>query len=186
MTNLKIAMIASVVATAGLAIASPAMAQTAGARPDMTRAQVETRAAERFAKMDVNSDGVLDAADRTARRAQAFDRLDTDRNGSISRAEFDARQSARAERRGQRAEGGQRMGGKRGGHHRAGRMGMAQRADTNGDQAISRAEFTAAALSHFDRADADKNGTVTQAERQTQRQAMRAQWQERRAQRQAN
>ncbi len=190
MRNLKIAMIASTIATAGLAIASPAMAQQANtARPDMTRAQVEAKAAERFAKMDVNNDGVLNTADRAARRAQAFQRLDSDRNGSISQAEFDARQAARTERRGQRAEGGKRggmrghrMGAKTGG----GRMGMARTADTNNDQAISRAEFTSAALARFDRSDADRNGTVTQAERQSQREVMRAQWQQRRAQRQAN
>ena len=64
-------------------------------------------------------------------------------------------------------------------------MGMARMADTNNDGAISQAEFTAGALKMFDAADADHNGTVTQAERQTAREAMKAQWQAKRQQRAA-
>ncbi|MGX7951116.1 EF-hand domain-containing protein [Tsuneonella sp. HG249] len=173
---------AAVLATTGIALAAPALAQ----QGDMTRAQVEAKAAERFARMDANNDGVLNAADREARRGQAFDKLDTNNDGSISEAEFNARQAARGAKRAERAAqhaGHQGMEqGKRNGTrgHRGGRMGMARMADTNGDNAISRAEFTAAALKRFSQADADSNGTVTVAERQTARQAMRAQWQAKR------
>ena len=62
---------------------------------------------------------------------------------------------------------------------RAGMMG--RMGDTNGDGAISQAEFTAAALKRFDASDADRNGTVTDAERKAAREAMRAQWQARKA-----
>lgn len=186
MRKLTLAIGTAVVATVGVALAAPAIAQQA----DMTRAQVEAKAAERFAKMDANADGVLNAADREARRGQAFDKLDTDDNGAISEAEFNARHAAR---QGQRADhaGHEGIGeGKRRGmrgHHTGGRgmmggrMAMAKMADTNNDNAISRAEFTAAALKHFDTADADKNGTVTAAERKAAHEAMRAQWQARRA-----
>jgi hypothetical protein len=43
-------------------------------------------------------------------------------------------------------------------------------ADANGDGAISQAEFQAAAVQRFDRADADNNGTVTREERKATRQ----------------
>lgn len=158
---------------AALAFSGAASAQTAPRtpKPDMTRAQAQERAAAMFARMDANRDGTLNEADRAARRAGAFDRLDTDRNGSISRAEFTARQDARAERRGQRAE---RRGARRGG----GVMGNRQALMAGG--AVTQAAFVGRALEMFDRADADRNGTVTQAERKAARDAMRQQWQARR------
>ncbi len=185
MRKLTLSIGAATLATAGVAFAAPGMAGRMHG-PDMTRAQVEAKAAEHFAKMDLNSDGVLNAADREARRAKMFDKLDADNNGSISEAEFAARHAARTG--GQHAGHEAMAGGKRGGmkgHRMGGRrmmghMAMAKMADTNNDSAISRAEFTAAALKHFDRADADNNGIVTQAERQTAHQAMRAQWQAKR------
>ena len=188
MRKLHLSIGAAVLATAGLAVAAPAIAQ-AVAKPDMTRAQVEAKAAERFARMDANGDGVLNAADREARRAKMFDRLDADNNGSISKAEFAARHAARGD--GARAGHQGMEGGKRGGMkgHRGmmgSRMALARMADTNNDNAISRAEFTAAALKHFDHADADNNGTVTQAERKAAHEKMRAQWQAGREARQSN
>ena len=67
-----------------------------------------------------------------------------------------------------------RRGGKRGGH-----MAMLQRADTDGDKSISRAEFQAAVDARFARADTDGNGEISAAEREAMKQAR----QERRAQR---
>lgn len=43
------------------------------------------------------------------------------------------------------------------------------KADTNGDGALSRAEFVAQAQARFDRLDADRNGQVTREERRTAR-----------------
>lgn len=157
-----------------------------------TRADVQAKAAQMFAKMDANKDGKLDATDRTAQRAERqakiFASLDADGNGSISKAEWDKhgadRAAKRAERGEKRAEAGEagegkrhhgmRGGhGKRGGHHGMGGR-MKGKADTDGDKAISQAEFQTAALARFDAADANKDGQVTAEERQAQRGAWRA------------
>lgn len=182
MRKLTLSIAAATLATAGVALAAPAMM---GGNADMTRAQAQAMAAEHFAKMDANSDGKIDAADRAARQAKMFDRIDTDHNGSISREEFTAMHSRgnRGEHAGMdhgQAAGGHRMGGHRMGKRGHGAMGgqmMARMADTNNDGTITQAEFTAAALKHFDMADADHNGTVTAAERQAARAAMKARMQ---------
>jgi hypothetical protein len=197
MRKLTLSIGVAVLATAGVAVAAPAIAP----KGDLTRAQVQATAAERFAKMDANSDGKLDSGDRAARRAKMFDRIDADHDGAISRDEFTAMhrggrggehagmagmdhgQAAGAHRQGGHRMGGHRMG-QRGGFGGA-RMGMAKAADANNDGAISQAEFTAGALKMFDAADADKNGTVTRAERASARDAMKAQWKARAEQRRA-
>ncbi|MGN7929056.1 EF-hand domain-containing protein [Sphingopyxis sp. 22461] len=153
-----------------------------------TRADAQARATQMFAKMDANKDGKLDATDRTAQRAERqakiFASLDADGNGSISKAEWDKhgadRAAKRAERGEKRAESGEAGEGKRhgmrGGHgKRGGHHGMMMgKADTDGDKAISQAEFQTAALARFDAADANKDGQVTAEERQAQRGAWRA------------
>ncbi len=147
-----------------------------------TRAEVQTKAAEMFAKLDANKDGKLDAADRAAKRAERqakkFARLDADGNGSISKAEWDQQGADRAAKRAAAGEAGQGKRhamrghhGKRGGHHG---MRMMGKADTDGDKAISQAEFQTAALARFDAADANKDGQVTAEERKAQRRAWRA------------
>lgn len=148
-----------------------------------TRADAEARATQMFARMDANKDGKLDATDRAAqhaeRQAKRFASLDADGNGSISKAEWDKhgadRAAKRAERGEKRAEAGgagegKRHHGMRGGHHGM----MMGKADTDGDKAISQAEFQTAALARFDAADANKDGRVTPEERQAQRGAWRA------------
>lgn len=154
-----------------------------------TRADAEARATQMFARMDANKDGKLDATDRAAqhaeRQAKRFASLDADGNGSISKAEWDKhgadRAAKRAERGEKRAEAGgagegKRHHGMRRGHgHRGGHHGMMMgKADTDGDKAISQAEFQTAALARFDAADANKDGRVTPEERQAQRGAWRA------------
>jgi len=196
MRKLTLSIGAAVLATAGVALTAPLMAapQMAGhMQADMTRAQAQTMAAEHFAKMDANGDGKLDSADRTARQAKVFDRIDADHNGAISRDEFAAMHAQRGERGGRHGMGGAEMpapgmaGHRMGGRHRMhGGMGgrgmmFGKMADTNNDGTITQGEFTAAALAHFDKADADHNGTVTSAERKAARDAMKAQWQARRA-----
>ena len=69
------------------------------------------------------------------------------------------------------------------GWHRGG--GMMAKAATNGDGRLTLQEFQAHALARFDRADADSDGTVTQAERKAAREARRAQMAERREARRA-
>lgn len=177
-------------------IAVPVLAAPGGAKGDtdgngtLTRAEAQAHATQRFAKMDFNKDGKIDAADRTAKRAEMqakkFTALDTDGNGSISQAEWNnqgaERGAKRAERVAKRAEAGEagegkrpgmRGDGKRGGRH-AMHGGMMGKADTNGDKAISQAEFQTAALARFDAADANKDGQVTAEERKAQRGEWRA------------
>ena len=156
----------------------------------LTRAEAQASATQMFARMDANKDGKIDATDRAAQRAERqakmFASLDADGNGSISKAEWDKHSADRSAKRGargdKRADAGEaREGGKhhgmRGGHHgkRGGPHGMMMgKADVNGDKAISQAEFQTAALARFDAADANKDGQVTAAERQAQREAWRA------------
>ena len=169
--------------TAALVLSGAAIAQTAPAAPakqrapmaDMTRAQAQARAEAAFARMDANQDGTVDQADRQARHARMFERIDTDRNGSISRAEFDAMHA----QRGGRQAGGKQMGGKHDGGHRALMGGMGKAAGP-----LTRQAFVDRALGMFDRADANRDGTVTAAERKAAREALRGQWRARSAERQ--
>lgn len=161
----------SFAATAALLAAGAAYAQQpeAPAKPraeqrgPATRADAEQRSARTFARMDANGDGVLDAADREAARRQAFDSVDTDRDGSISFAEFDARRGDRQAARAERGTRDARGFGRRGG------PGMARIADADGDGSVTQVEFTTAALARFDRADADKDGTISLEERRDAR-----------------
>ena len=152
----------------------------------VTRAELQTHAAEMFAKMDVNKDSRIDQADRSAHeialRNEHFTKLDTNKDGSISRAEFDAAHSGGPDHGpgGGKSLGGMGMGGAmmgRSAHgkgHRGG-MKMMQMADTNKDQAINREEFSAAHLKHFEMSDANKDGKVTPDERRAARAKMREQ-----------
>lgn len=165
-------------------LAAPGLKAGADGNGTVTRAEAQAHAAERFAKLDVNKDGKLDASDRAAKRAemqaQMFERLDANKDGSISKAEWDQhaadRDAKRAERGEKRADAGE---GKRGmrGHHgkRGGHHGMMMgRADANGDKVVSQAEFQTAALARFDAADTNKDGKVTAEERAAQREAWKA------------
>ncbi len=169
--------LALALSTAALAVSSAAVAQTAAParapRPDVTRADAQAKAEARFAKLDANKDGTIDQGDHAARKAQMFDRIDTDKNGSLSRAEFDAHHANRGDGK---ARGGHRMGRKgHGGHH-----GMMAKATGP----VTRQAFVDRALGMFDKADANRDGTVTQAERKAVRDTMREQWKARAAQRQ--
>lgn len=180
-------------------LAAPGAGGKADPTVTVTRAEAQANAVAKFAKMDANGDGKVDAADREARRtemrAKAFERLDANKDGTVSKAEWDQasadRQAKRGERAEKRAEAGEpgKRGpgmrghhGKRGGHHgmRGGRGGM-MKADANGDKAITAAEFQTAALARFDAADANKDGKVTPEERKAQRDAQREAWKAKRA-----
>ena len=170
---------ATVLAASGAALAQDRPARNA----DTTRAAAEQHAAAAFTRMDANGDGKVDAADREARHKAHFNRIDADGNGAVSYEEFSAQHGKRDGRRagrGDRPEG-ERMG-MRGGMRGSHMMGMRGTADADKDGTLTQAEFTAAALARFDAADADKNGTVTAAERKAQRDQMRSQWRERRGQ----
>lgn len=174
---------------AAAVIAVPTIAQVA-AKPDrsapVTRSEVESRVRSQFEKLDSNKDGFVTQEERQAarterrseRRDAMFARLDTDKDGAISRAEFDAPRAGRgehkAEHRGHRPPRGLAMQR----FHRGG--GMFGAADADKDGRVSLAEATAPALERFDRVDADKDGTITPEERKAAREAMRAQWKQRR------
>lgn len=103
----------------------------------LTVEDFETRQAERFAEMDANSDGSVDAEEFAAfagaqageRAAKMFERLDADGDGVVSRDALEAR------------------GGDRGPRLER----MINRFDADGDGALSEAEFDTARAEMRDR-----------------------------------
>lgn len=195
---------------AALAIGGIAYAESPAGMPGMdadgngviTRAEAQKAATEMFAKLDVNKDGKLDQADRDARREEMrtrmFDKLDANHDGSISKTEFMADKGPDGDgpdghrMHGDEGPGGPGMDGPGGpggpGHgrhgmhgHHGGMMMMARMADTNHDGAVSQAEFIAAAMKHFDMMDANHDGQVTKEERQAAHDKMKAEWQAKKA-----
>lgn len=174
-------------AAGGVAVAqAPDRAQARALHADadgdrrLSRAEFVDARIQRLAAADADRDGSVTREEmraarqaRMAARADArFDRLDADNDGVISRAEFESRREHRAESRGDRGSRGTRRG-----PARAGRM-----AD-RGPVVI--AEARARAEAGFARMDADGDGYVTAAERQTARAAMREQRRERMSERRA-
>ena len=202
-------------AGAALIVAVPALAQVAPApvpapqiqRAPMaakvtTRAEVQAKVAEHFARMDSNRDGFVTKAEADSAReamrgqmrehfaerlagrgprgdaGQAFERLDANKDGAISRSEWDAGRAQRQQRVAARHEGGEGGGMKR--MHRMGGMGalhgrMFELADANKDGRVSLQEAQAAALRHFDTADANRDGQITPDERRQVRERVRVQ-----------
>ena len=187
-------------------IATPVLAQQARtgfqAGAGVTRAEVQTRVRDMFARVDANRDGYVTQAEaqtfrdsvrgerreaRQDRKEARFARLDANRDGEISRAEFFApRQRAergeRAERRGQRAERRaerrahrlERRGQRGGMFARLGERRF-DRVDANNDGRISLAEVTELRLRAFDRADVNRDGRLTREERRSLRSARQQQ-----------
>jgi Ca2+-binding EF-hand superfamily protein len=170
------------------ALAVPVLAQMpAGGRgPGLptTRAEVEARIKERFARMDANRDNAVTAAEieesraarKDGRRNRAFAMMDTNRDGSISRSEFDAaadRRGERAEKRGKKGRDGMRPGMGRGmaGKSPAERLAMA---DANKDGRVTLAELSAQPLARFDAIDSNRDGTISIEERRAAREKRRA------------
>ncbi|MGZ8312772.1 MAG: hypothetical protein ACXWUR_11975, partial [Allosphingosinicella sp.] len=157
---------------------------------DVTRQQVIERTDQRFARLDLNNDGRATAEEarqgaqqRHAEHAgQMFDRMDLDHDGSVTRAEFDQARTQMHAQRGERGARGGR-GGMRGAHHRQGmRGGHGGRGEGMfGEQGfITREQMRERALSRFDRLDANRDGTLTVAERQQGREQFRQERRERR------
>jgi len=161
-------MVLSVTSTAALH-AAPVKADSDG-NHIITKAEAMAAADARFAKIDVNGDGTLNAADRTAMMAKLFVMMDSDKNGAISQSEFMAAHEAGTERRADRRErrmerigASMREGRQRG---RVGTIAMMARADTNGDKAVSQAEYRAAIDARFSKADANQDDSLSIEERQ--------------------
>ena len=154
----------------------------------LSQAEFVGRRLERLTAADADRDGSVTAEERRAaararmdRRADTrFERLDADGDGMISKAEFDARREHRAEARAER-------GARRAHRGFAGRPARHARHDrrmeARGPVAI--AEVQARTEAAFARLDADHDGYVTIAERQTVRADRREHRRERMAERRA-
>lgn len=165
----------------GLALigfAGAAMAQAPGQGPrravDVTRAQVIERTDAAFARLDTNNDGRFTREEAQAHgqqrreqmRTRIFERLDANNDGQISREEFAQRRGPGA---GEGPHGRRGPGMRRGGRGHGG-PGMRMGARMFGEEGyITREQFRARALERFDRADTNRDGTLTVAERQAQR-----------------
>ena len=120
---------------------------------------------------------------RAEMQTRMFDRMDLDHNGSITREEMT---QAHAQMREHRGEGrGEGMGHRRGmrhmrGPHGPGAPGMRGERMFGTQGFITRDQMRERALARFDQADANHDGTVTAAERQAARGAMRQRFRERR------
>ncbi len=113
---------------------------------------LQATAGDRFDKMDFNKDGFVDRSDMQARMAQAkatfFAGADDNKDGRLSRDEFVVEHGARSAER----------------HEQ-----WAARAAANGKAAMARpapslAQQIQRANAHFDRMDANKDGSLTRAE----------------------
>lgn len=187
---------AALLAVPGLAQVATAPApvpQDQAAPKAHTRAEVQSKVAEHFARLDANRDGFVTKAEadaqrdrrraeiterrverREVRREHRFEQLDTNKDGSISRAEFDTAHEHRDARVAQR--GGKRMARamhRMGGMHAFGGH-MFEMADADKDGRVSLQEAQAAALRHFDTADANRDGQISREERRQLRQRLRA------------
>jgi Ca2+-binding EF-hand superfamily protein len=192
----------------GIAVAAPGergMRADSNGDGVISRAELTASLNTSFAKMDVNGDGQLSKEDRAAKQAERFANKDTNGDGELSPAEIEAARAAHKASRFARAdkdgngklsqEEAQAMHGKRGGKSMRGEgmrgekgmrghggghgMAMMREADTNGDQKISKAEFTAAAIARFEQADANKDGKLTKEERQAAHKSQRGEWNKR-------
>ena len=178
--------LAAMLMAGGIAVAAPGGPRGGDRDKSVTRTELIARVDARFAKMDVDKDGKLTAADRAAmhkaRTDQRFATMDADKNGQISRAEFDAAGEKRMGRRGG-PDGGHGKMGRGGKHHGMGHGGPGMgRGGPEGPKAdVTLEQFRANALARFDKQDANKDGTVTPAERKASREAMRAEWKAERA-----
>lgn len=164
-------MVLSVTSAAALH-AAPVKADSDGNRI-VTKAEAMRAADARFAKIDINGDGTLNAADRAAMMAKRFAIMDADNNGAISQSEFMEIHQAGAERRADRRERrmeriGASMRERRQRSH-VGSIAMMARADTNGDKAVSQAEYRAAIDARFSKTDANQDGIISIEERQAAR-----------------
>jgi Ca2+-binding EF-hand superfamily protein len=170
MTKTKIiaGLLAMTAASAAL-YAAPGMKADADGDKIVTKAEAVAAADARFVKMDANADGVLNEADKAAKAKAHFAEIDADKNGAISEAEFVTAHEMRAAKRGDRREKHMEHGGPEGMMGRHGGMEMLAMADTNGDKAVSQAEFRAVAEARFAKADANSDGTISAEERKAQR-----------------
>jgi hypothetical protein len=158
------------------ALAAPAMAASDGKRADydrsepMDRATMMAKVDARFAMIDTNGDGMIDAAEMAAHR-QTMRTAGAERRAAMSeedkakrQAKMQERRSVMKERWAKRADSGEART----------KGGWLAQIDANGDGLITREEFAAPAIKRFDRLDANGDGIVTPEERAAARRGTRS------------
>ncbi len=113
-----------------------------------------------LARVDTNGDGLISKAEHRAMVEARFARMDADKDGTVEAGEGrkgmgKAKWKRGADRRGPGGPGGPAMAMKK--------------ADTNGDGAISKAEFDAQSAQRFAKLDTNSDGKIDAAEMQAQR-----------------
>jgi hypothetical protein len=152
-------------AFAALAVPAATLAQAPATQAPPTRAVMIQNIDARFAEIDTNKDGFLATAEIAAAQTQAlqqamavqqqrieseFNKLDTNKDKQLSLAEFKAVAAAVRPS----STPAQMIAG----------------LDSSKDGKVSKDEYRAAPLAGFDRADANKNGTIDAQEAQALRQ----------------
>ena len=161
-TALSVAATTPSLAAAQTAPAKPGARPAAGQQQQpSTRANVAKGLDNNFKSIDTNGDGTLSAAELAAaegkvqqrriaqRRTQhegGFTRLDTNKDGSLSKAEF----MAAAPNASSATPNG---------------AAIVTRLDSNKDGRVTTEEYRAPVLAQFDRADTNKDGVLSDAER---------------------
>lgn len=146
---------------------------------NLSKAELTAALEARFARLDVDHDGVLTQKDRDAMRQQRLDArfvaMDTDKNGQVSKAEFAAAHAAHAEKRDEMGKGkdGRHWGDRDDRGPGKGMMRGPGGGDANQNGTVTKAEFMAGPLAMFDKADTNKDGVVSAEEMKAARQAMR-------------
>jgi Ca2+-binding EF-hand superfamily protein len=117
-----------------------------------------------LARVDTNGDGLISKAEYRAMAEARFARMDADKDGIVEAGEGRKAMGKGKWKRGgeRRGPGGPGMGA--GGHGKA----MAK-LDTNGDGAISKAEFDARSAQRFAKLDTNGDGKIDAAEMQAHR-----------------
>ena len=133
---------------------------TADARPHKSKGHHgkggEERAERMLKRLDADNDGKVSQDEMLARASETFERFDADKNGEVTKAEIDKKREA----------------------FRDARKAFREVKVSNGEErqearkALRDARMDRMGARMFERADADKNGTLTKAEMETAAAAM--------------
>lgn len=141
----------------------------------VTRAEAQAGADTRFAAMDANKDGKITRDERRANRPRG-PRPDTNGDGALTRAEAMAAAERRFTARDTNKDGTITREERRAGKPHGRRMGrhMREGGPRGPMREMTQAQFRDAALSRFDRIDANHDGRVDANEREAMKLVMRA------------
>lgn len=159
------------IALIALGLMSVSLLATAQSQKADRRADMQSKAQERFQTLDTNRDGKLSYAElqNNPKHRERFDKADLNRDGGLSQDEL---KQAHEQKRQQRKERRTQMRGKM----QAGREKL-QRLDTNKDQALTLAEIgneMPKLSENFNIIDGNNDGKITREEMRIARAAMRA------------